>query len=203
MVPNHSVCNHVECQRHDTSLTLQRFCKWRSYSKLDHCAVSARKAGGFSTLTIKNRPHIAFFANCIYQTRKQGLSVEEMCKIIDIVESIYKRDKTTYLEIPAMVKNDKEKYEPYLHIIDNALNNEYTDMDTKIKFSFVKKNLDIPQKEIDSVFYYQDFSNINEEFYNQGMFIGDQIQVLLKNNEKLDNIIEQYEKNDVLRQLIK
>ena len=31
----------------------QRFCKWRSYSKLDRCAVSARKAGEFSTLTIK------------------------------------------------------------------------------------------------------------------------------------------------------
>ena len=126
-----------------------------------------------------------------------------MSKIIDIVESIYKRDKTTYLKITAMVKNDKEKYEPYLHIIDNALNSEYTDMDTKIKFSFVEKNLDISQKEIDSVFYYRDFNNINEEFYNQGIFIGDQIQVLLKNSEKLDNIIEQYEKNDVLRQLIK
>ena len=126
-----------------------------------------------------------------------------MCKILDIIDSIDKNDKITYLEIPAMVKNDKEKYEPYLHIIDNALNNEYTDMDTKIKFSFVKKNLDISQKEIDSVFYYRDFNNINKEFYNQGIFIGDQIQVLLKNNEKLDNIIEQYEKNDVLRQLIK
>ena len=35
------------------TLSFQRFCKWRSYSKLDRCAVSARKAGGFSTLTIK------------------------------------------------------------------------------------------------------------------------------------------------------
>ena len=35
------------------TLSFQRFCKWRSYSKLNRCAVSARKAGGFSTLTIK------------------------------------------------------------------------------------------------------------------------------------------------------
>ena len=178
--------------------------QFRDYLKSNGATMEALKNFSQEYIVVndtimKNRPHIAFFANCIYQTREQGLSVEDMCKIIDIVESIHKRDKTTYLKIPAMVKNDREKYKPYLHIIDNALNNEYTDMDTKIKFSFVKKNLDISQKEIDSVFYYQDFSNINEEFYNQGIFIGDQIQVLLKNNEKLDNIIEQYEKNDVLR----
>ena len=35
------------------TLSFQRFCKWRSYSKLDRCAVSARKAGGFNALTIK------------------------------------------------------------------------------------------------------------------------------------------------------
>ena len=35
------------------TLSFQRFCKWRSHGKPDRCAVSARKAGGFSTLTIK------------------------------------------------------------------------------------------------------------------------------------------------------
>ena len=37
------------------TLSFQRFCKWRSHGKPDRCAVSARKAGGFSTLTIKNK----------------------------------------------------------------------------------------------------------------------------------------------------
>ena len=36
------------------TLSFQRFCKWRSHGKPDRCAVSARKAGGFSTLTIKS-----------------------------------------------------------------------------------------------------------------------------------------------------
>ena len=36
------------------TLSFRRFCKWRSHGKPDRCAVSARKAGGFSTLTIKS-----------------------------------------------------------------------------------------------------------------------------------------------------
>ena len=57
MLSNEVAIHIIFCQKYlktkPPTLSFQRFCKWRSHCKPDRCAVSARKAGGFSTLTIK------------------------------------------------------------------------------------------------------------------------------------------------------